>query len=68
MNNMNSTESNTLIERFVEALSLETQTGEVRWQFEKGYGTPAHCLCEGRELNTYPRLLRPRTGCIYPAK
>lgn len=59
MTNMNSTESKTLTERFVEALSLETQTGEVRWQFEKGCGTPAHCMCEGRELILTPDYSDP---------
>ncbi len=48
-----------LTERFVEALSLETQTGEVQWYFEKGHGTAAHCLCEGRELIVIPDHSEP---------
>lgn len=48
-----------LTERFVEALSLETQTGEIRWHFEQGYGTPAHCICEGRKLTLIPDYSDP---------
>ncbi len=46
-------------ERFVEALSLETQTGEIRWRFADGYGTPAKCICEGRELTIVPDYSDP---------
>ena len=46
-------------ERFVEALSLETQTGEIRWRFTDGYGSPAKCICEGRELTIVPDYSDP---------
>ena len=43
-----------LAERFVEVLSMETQSGEIQWHFERGYGSPALCICEGRELILTP--------------
>ena len=48
-----------LTERFVEALSLETQNGGLQWHFEKGQGTPAHCICGGRRLTLVPSLADP---------
>lgn len=58
--NMNFTEEpKCLTERFVEALSLETQTGEIKWRFRDGYGTPAKCICEGRELTIIPDYSDP---------
>ncbi len=58
MNNQSMKEP-TLAERFVEALSLETQSGEVQWHFEHGCGSPAHCVCEGRELILTPDYSAP---------
>ena len=52
-------ETKNLTKRFVEALCLETQTGEVIWRFQDGYGTPAHCICEGRELTVVPDYSDP---------
>lgn len=46
-------------ERFVEALSLETQTGEIKWRFTHGHGSPAKCICEGRELTIIPDYTEP---------
>ena len=46
-------------ERFVEALSLETQTGEIKWHFTHGHGSPAKCICEGRELTIVPDYSDP---------
>lgn len=46
-------------ERFVEALSLETQTGEIKWRFTHGHGSPAKCICEGRELTIVPDYSDP---------
>ena len=46
-------------ERFVEALSLETQTGEIKWHFTHGHGSPAKCICEGRELTLAPDYSDP---------
>lgn len=46
-------------ERFVEALSLETQTGEIKWRFKDGYGSPAKCICDGRELTIIPDYSEP---------
>lgn len=46
-------------ERFVEALSLETQTNEIKWRFQEGHGTPAKCICEGRELTIIPDYSDP---------
>ena len=46
-------------ERFVEALSLETQTGEIKWHFTHGHGSPAKCICEGRELTIVPDYSEP---------
>ena len=46
-------------ERFVEALSLETQTGEIKWRFTHGPGSPAKCICEGRELTIVPDYSDP---------
>ncbi len=48
-----------LTDHFVEALSLETQTGEILWNYEAGYGTPAHCICEGRKLIIVPDYSDP---------
>ena len=31
-------------ESFVEALSLDTQTGEKKWHFKDGYETTAKCI------------------------
>ncbi len=59
MDNQFIEEPKCLIERFVEALSLETQTGEIRWRFKDGYGTPAKCICEGRELTIIPDYSEP---------
>ena len=58
--NMNSIEEpKHTTERFVEALSLETQTGEIKWRFTDGYGSPAKCICDGRELTIIPDYLDP---------
>lgn len=59
MDNQFIEEPKCLTERFVEALSLETQTGEIRWRFMEGYGTPAKCICEGRELTIIPDYSDP---------
>lgn len=59
MDNQFIEEPKCLTERFVEALSLETQTGEIRWRFKEGYGTPAKCICEGRELTIIPDYSDP---------
>lgn len=59
MNNDFIEEPKCLTERFVEALSLETQTGEIKWRFRDGYGTPAKCICEGRELTIIPDYSEP---------
>ena len=59
MDNQFMEEPKCLTERFVEALSLETQTGEIRWRFREGYGTPAKCICEGRELTIIPDYSDP---------
>ncbi len=59
MNNDFIEEPKCLTERFVEALSLETQTGEIKWRFQEGYGTPAKCICEGRELTIIPDYSDP---------
>ena len=48
-----------LTERFVEALSLETQTGEIKWRFKEGYGSSAKSICEGRELTIIPDYSDP---------
>ena len=63
-------------ERFVEALSLETQTGEIKWHFTHGHGSPAKCICEGRELTIVPDYSDPeqdgyivscllKSNCLY---
>lgn len=59
MDNQFIEEPKCLTERFVEALSLETQTGEIRWRFKEGYGTPTKCICEGRELTIVPDYSDP---------
>ena len=41
MNTNSIEETKHTTERFVEALSLETQTGEIKWHFTDGYGSPA---------------------------
>ncbi len=46
-------------ECFAEALSLETQTGEIKWRFTHGHGSPAKCICEGRELTIVPDYSDP---------
>lgn len=46
-------------EHFVEALSLETQTGEIKWRFTHGHGSPAKCICDGRELTLVPDYSDP---------
>ena len=52
-------EPENLTERFVEALSLETQTGETKWRFKDGYGSPAKCICDERELTIIPDYSEP---------
>lgn len=59
MDNQFIEEPENLTEHFVEALSLETQTGEIKWRFEDGYGSPAKCICEGRELTIIPDYSEP---------
>lgn len=59
MDNQFIEEPQNLTERFVEALSLETQTGEIKWRFKDGYGSPAKCICEGRELTIIPDYSEP---------
>jgi len=61
MNTKINEEPKYLADRFVEALSLETQTGEICWRYENGYGTPAHCICEGRRLTIIPSYSAPNT-------
>lgn len=59
MDNQFTEEPKCMTERFVEALSLETQTGEIKWRFTDGYGSPAKCICEGRELTIIPDYSDP---------
>lgn len=59
MDNQFIEEPENLTERFVEALSLETQTGEIKWHFKDGYGSPAKCICDGRELTIIPDYSDP---------
>lgn len=59
MDNQFIEEPKCLTERFVEALSLETQTGEIKWRFKDGYGSPAKCICDGRELTIIPDYSEP---------
>ncbi len=59
MNNDFIEEPKCTTERFVEALSLETQTGEIKWHFTHGHGSPAKCICEGRELTIVPDYSEP---------
>lgn len=59
MDNQFIEEPENLTERFVEALSLETQTGEIKWRFKDGYGSPAKCICDGRELTIIPDYSEP---------
>ena len=56
-----SNESESVGDRFVNALMLETQTAGLLWQFEYGPGSPAHCVCEGRKLVLIPYLDDPET-------
>lgn len=59
MTNQFTDEPKCLTERFVEALCLETQICEIKWHFQAGYGTPAKCICEGRELTIIPDYSDP---------
>ena len=59
MDNQFIEEPENLTERFVEALSLETQTGEIKWRFTHGHGSSAKCVCEGRELTIVPDYSDP---------
>lgn len=59
MNTNSIEETKHTTERFVEAHSLETQTGEIKWHFTDGYGSPAKCICEGRELTIVPDYSDP---------
>lgn len=59
MNNDFIEEPKCTTERFVEALSLETQTGEIKWHFTHGHGSPAKCICDGRELTIIPDYSEP---------
>ena len=59
MDNQFIEEPKCLTERFVEALSLETQTGEIRWRFKEGYGTPVKCNFDERELTIIPDYSDP---------
>ena len=59
MNNDFIEEPKCTTERFVEALSLETQTGEIKWRFTHGHGSSAKCICEGRELTLVPDYSDP---------
>ena len=46
-----------LTERFVAALRRATRDFELKWEFVKGFGSPACCICEGRQLVLTPNYL-----------
>ena len=48
-----------LTERFVAALRRATRDFELKWEFVKGFGSPACCTCEGRQLVLTPNYDDP---------
>ena len=48
-----------LTERFVAALRRATRDFELQWRYVNGLGSPAHCICEGRQLVLTPNYDEP---------